>query len=291
MLLEVQQKAYKDATELLMTTVTSRLQQLENRNQELLRSLEFTQSEVDLIKNENTKLKEDLSNLKIELIKKTDTEEKINKINDRLDYQEDYSRRNNLRFDGLEERPNESWEETQEKVQRLLREKMNLGQVELERAHRVGSRSDAGTTRPRTIVARFARFADRQQAIKKSSMLKNTQVYINEDLCESSVQARKAQIPEMKKARAEGKIAYFNHTKLIIRERREHRGDSAEVMLQQSSAVAAMQPGQRNAASASVSGAVGPVQLPPSDVQQVEPTEMRSATDSRVTRQKVKGAK
>lgn len=291
MLLEVQQKAYKDATELLMRTVTSRLQQLEDRNQELLRSLEFTQNEVDSIKTENTLLKEELSNLKTELIKETDTEEKINKIYDRLDYQEDYSRRNNLRFDGLEEKPNESWEETQEKVQRLLREKMNIGQVELERAHRVGPRSVAGTARPRTIVARFARFADRQQAIKKSSMLKNTHIYINEDLCESSVQARKAQLPEMRKARAEGKIAYFSHTKLVIRERREHRGDSAEVVVQQSLEGAAVQPGHRHAAAESVSGAVGPTQLPLSSGHQVESTERRNVADSRVTRLKTKSAK
>lgn len=221
-MLEVQQKAYKDAIEIVMIDVTGRLRQLERRNEELIHSLEFTQKEVDTLKLENNTLKEEVAHLKIS-VKKTDVDDKVNKINERLDYQEDYSRRNNLRFDGLEEKPNETWEQSQELVQRLLRDKLNLGSVHLERAHRVGLRTTSDIARPRTVVARFSNFSDRQMALKNSPKLKNTHIYINEDLCESSVKLRKAQLPEMKKARAEGKIAYFSHTKLIIRERREQR--------------------------------------------------------------------
>lgn len=223
LMLEIQQKAYKDATELLMTEVTNRMRHLEQRNQELVHSLEFTQREVDGLKSDNSVMKEELCNLKKELAKKTDADEKINKINDRLDYQEDYSRRNNLRFDGLEEKSNESWEATQDMVQRLLREKLNIGPIQLERAHRVGPRPSMGTTRPRTVVARFTSFSDRQLALKNASKLKNTNIYINEDLCEASVQLRKAQLSDLRKARAEGKIAYFSHTKLVIRDRSERR--------------------------------------------------------------------
>lgn len=59
-----------------------------------------------------------------------------------------------------------------------------------------------------------------------SSKLKTTQVYINEDLCESSVQLRKGQLPELKKARLEGKVTYFSHTKLVIKEKKVQRSDS-----------------------------------------------------------------
>ena len=90
-----------------------------------------------------------------------------------------------------------------------------------------------GTARPRTVVTSFARFADRQQAIKNSSMLKNTHVYINEDLCESSVQLREAQLPELKKTRTEDKTAYFNHTLLVM------RSDSSEAVVEQWPVVAA----------------------------------------------------
>ncbi|MPC46482.1 hypothetical protein E2C01_040202 [Portunus trituberculatus] len=76
---------------------------------------------------------------------------------------------------------------------------------------------------PRIIVAHFCRYADRQQALRNFANLKekDTNIYLYEDLCEVSVQKRKAQLPTLRKARAEGKNAYFSYTKLIIRERRE----------------------------------------------------------------------
>ena len=43
---------------------------------------------------------------------------------------------------------------------------------------------------------------------------------MNEDLYFASAQERKAQLPELRRARAEGKIAYFVHTRLVIREKR-----------------------------------------------------------------------
>lgn len=38
-------------------------------------------------------------------------------------------------------------------------------------------------------------------------------------ICESSLQLRKAKLSQLKKARLEGKVAYFSHTKLVIKER------------------------------------------------------------------------
>lgn len=77
------------------------------------------------------------------------------------------------------------------------------------------------STRPHTVVVRFNRFEDRQSALRNSAKLKTANIYINEDLCESSVITRKVQPPELRKARAEGKIAYFSHIKLVIRDRGE----------------------------------------------------------------------
>ena len=194
-----------------------------------MHSLQFTQQEVDALKKDNAAMKKELTNLKQEMTKRPDIEDKVNKIKDRIDYQEDYSRRNNIHFDCMDEKQNESWEETQETVQRLLRDKLCIGSVQLERAHRVGPRN---MNRPRTIVARFHKFEDRQQALRNSSKLKNSRIYINEDLCEASLQLRKAQLPDLKRARADGKIAYFSHTKLIVRDRREDRSDSSETVEQ-----------------------------------------------------------
>lgn len=224
--LEIQQKAYRELIDVVRATLTDRIKQLEANYGELTVSLQFTQKEVDDLKKTSEVKDEEISKLKKEIaeLKNRKYEEEMDVIKKKLNYQEDYSRRNNLRIDGLEEDPGENWEILHDKVQRLTREKLGMGEVQLERAHRVGSSlrgHDGEPLRPRTIVARFCRYSDRQQALRNSPKLKNTNIYLNEDLCEASVQVRKAQLPELRKARAEGKIAYFSYTKLVVKERRE----------------------------------------------------------------------
>ena len=221
-----------------------------------MNSLEFTQQEVDILKGENKVLKDEVRDLKTELNKNNSSDESLRKIQNRLDYQEDYSRRNNLRIDGLDEKNNETWEETEEKVQRLLRDTLGMGAVALERAHRVGPSSRPGAARPRAIVARFCSFPDRQRALRNSAKLRNTNIYLNEDLCESSVQARKAQLPALKKAKADGKIAFFSHTRLIIRDRgsRTDGGSTAAAVGAAAPAVGAAVPADGVAAGADAPG-------------------------------------
>lgn len=112
---------------------------------------------MNTLKTENKTLKEDIINLKNELNKTTEVENKIQKINNCLDYRQDYSLRNNLHFDDLDEKAHESWEETQELNQRELRDKLYPLKTQLKRAPRVGPSGSAGL---RTTVARFRDFAD-----------------------------------------------------------------------------------------------------------------------------------
>lgn len=227
--LEVQQRAYKDLIEVVRSTLSDKIKQLEASNTELIVSLQFSQKEIDDLKKTCLKQDEKIIVMKKEIVelKNNKLEEELSTIKKRMDYQEDYSRRKNLRIDGIDENQGENWEMTQEKVQRLFREKLGMGDVQLERAHRLGStqlRRDGEPLRPRTIVARLSRYSDRQQALRSSPKLKNTNIYLNEDLCEASVQERRAQLPELRRARAAGKIAYFSHTRLVIRERRGAAG-------------------------------------------------------------------
>lgn len=75
------------------------------------------------------------------------------------------------------------------------------------------------STRSRAVVARFERFGDREAVMRNARKLKGTDIFIDEDLCQASQQIRKNQIPQMKKARDEGKIAFFKYTKLIIKDK------------------------------------------------------------------------
>ena len=62
-----------------------------------------------------------------------------NEVSKKLSELEDRSRRNNLRFDGLTEDPNETWDDCEQKVQDVLLNKLNIeGNIEIDRCDRFG---------------------------------------------------------------------------------------------------------------------------------------------------------
>ena len=78
----------------------------------------------------------------------------IKELENRANYQEDYNRWNNLQITGVEEQAEgETWEQTAIIVNKLLEDKLQLPNIHLERAHRVGRRDDVHRSRP--IIARF----------------------------------------------------------------------------------------------------------------------------------------
>ena len=78
-------------------------------------------------------------------------------------------------------------------------------------------RCDNNHNRP--IIARFTRNVDREDVLRNVTKLRGTRIFINEDLCPASNNIRKSQLPQLKQARSEGKVAFFRHTRLIIKER------------------------------------------------------------------------
>lgn len=122
------QKIYIDMLLMVQNSLEEKIKRLEKNNVELTVSLQFTHKKVDDLKNDNNEHKRETEALKKEItdLKKNECKDEIIKINSRLDYQEHYSRRNNLRIDGMME------------TQRLLRDDLRMGVVQLERAHRVG---------------------------------------------------------------------------------------------------------------------------------------------------------
>ena len=187
---------------------------MEETISDLTKSLEFTQAEVHDLKRGADNFKKSNSELQAKI---QDYEKKLHDLLLRLNYQEDYSRRNNLRISGLEEpRSNETWEQTSTLVNELFTSKLQLPNMKLERAHRVGP---ASPSRPRTVVVRFERFGDREAVLRNARKLKGTGVYLNEDLCAASQAIKQSQFPLMKQARLQGKTAYFRYTKLIIKDK------------------------------------------------------------------------
>lgn len=228
-LLKSHERAYKSAMEVMVKHLTERIQNLESTVSSLTTSLEFSQREIDDLKKALKDYdKEKLANMKMnealtDQIKSSKQE--VKNMEERLNYQEDYSRRNNIRISGMAESGSgETWEQTAVKVTSLLADKLQLPGVELERAHRVGQRRD---DKPRPVVARFTRYRDRETAMRSARKLRGTNIYFNDDLCAASQSIKNAQMPQMKQARAMGKIAYFRHTKLIVKDKPANRESSA----------------------------------------------------------------
>ena len=83
------------------------------------------------MKEEITCIKDDLNQVK------TDLQGLGEDVTNKLIELEDRSRRNNIRIDGIEDDQNETWDSCEEKVQKLIKEKLGLeNEVEIERCHR-----------------------------------------------------------------------------------------------------------------------------------------------------------
>ena len=99
----------------------------------------------------------------------------------------------------------------------MFQQYFDVSNIEIDIAHRIKSSSNHKNNQ--TILVRLKKLSDRDFILRNKSKLKNSKIFINEDLCEETLKLRKVKIPEMKTARESGKIAYFVGDKLIIKNR------------------------------------------------------------------------
>ena len=210
LLLKTQRESYNDCIKHVLTTFNDRFLKIE-------KELGDSRAENFQLKSAN---EEQHNRITILSAKLHDIDQGFNKqdldhIVGKLNYLEDQSRRNNLRFEGVEEQEEENWEQTAEKIRKIAQNNLGIPTgVTIERAHRIGERK---YNRPRTIIAKFLHFGEKQDILRKSYKLKGTNIFVNEDLCEASQEKRREQLPLLRDAKRDGKLAYFVHTKLIIR--------------------------------------------------------------------------
>ena len=189
-----------------------RLEKLNKETVDLKVSLETSQ---EIFEKKFQKVNDNLSK------QKQKHKEDINKLwkdNDqlceRLRDLEDRSRRDNLRIDGIAEVENETWEQTEEILQNLLKEKPQLENISVERAHRVGNK---GKNNKRTIVLKLASFKDKLKIISEARKLKGTNISINEDYSKETLQIRKEKWKEVKELRKNGTYAILVYGKVVIK--------------------------------------------------------------------------
>ena len=93
-------------------------------------------------------------------------------LKEQLRIQEDRSRRNNVRFDGIPETENETWEETETKLRKFLYDELDITEeLYIERAHHVAQNQSSketsnGLAKPRTIIAKLLDYKEKGEIMK-----------------------------------------------------------------------------------------------------------------------------
>ena len=186
---------------------------------ELKASLQFTQKELHELKlSVKVNIDDNTSTDKL-LAKLTDD---MKRVDDAADYMENQSRRNNLRVDGVKEKPGETWQETEAALRQVVQRELKLpadqvSALQIERAHRTGAPTT--TQRERTIVVKFGSFKDRDTIIRAARTVKPKGYFFNEDFSQRVITRRKELLPDMREARERGKIAYLSFDKLVVKDR------------------------------------------------------------------------
>lgn len=213
-LLQLQRDDFNGMISTLMESFNSRYDNLKTEVLEIKHSLEFSQKEIESIVKSTDNQASTTFYLKNEVVL---LQEQLVEITNKLDYHENQSRRNNIRFDGVPESDRETWMDTENKIQEILKTKFDfLEPPEIERAHRVGSPK---SNTPRPIVVKFNKYKDRHTVLRNGKNLKGSSMFVNEDVSDRVNARRKEQMARLKEARNEGKIAYFILDRLVIKDR------------------------------------------------------------------------
>ena len=214
MLLDRQREDIKSFVKLFIEEVKNEVGELKKENDDVKRSLEFTQ---DLLETANSVIKDQQQRIeKLEAVHANS-----DGVSERLRTLEDYSRRNNIIEDGVMEEDGETTEKLQRDIEKLFSEKLDLKPA-IDNIHRLGSKFNKRDTRSRSVIVKLTRFQDRQNCLKRSRLLRGTNVYINEDVCRTTADIRKQKLEELKIKRSQGYIAYFSGVNIIVKNRKPH---------------------------------------------------------------------
>ena len=208
----------------------SRIQSLESAQasayrdiKDLKESLNFAEDKCMKTTESFDEYKQQISLQMTELEQKgTALEGKITELENKNPYLEAYSRRENIKFENIEEvlELNTRQEDTECVLPNFLESELgykDAGSVEIQRVHRLNKKKDA---KPRPIIARFLRYKDCEQILSLGHRLKSTGYRMYQDLPYGIVERRRKQMDTFKTAKRNKIPASFSKSqpdKLYIR--------------------------------------------------------------------------
>ena len=178
---------------------------MEKKASELEESIQFNEDNISDLKKESKESKFEINDLRKQLL-----------------YLETYSRRENVKFFGIDEvvpasEVDSPTEDTRDLVFKFLGNKLRIenprGRIEFQRVHRLGKPNNS-SDKPRPIIARFLRYSDKEmvmdQARKELKSQEDKQLSVSDDIPKELYEIRKSQMKKFKEARGKGRTVYFS---------------------------------------------------------------------------------
>ena len=196
-------------TEVILEDILSKLEGFNNRFDKMEEKLEAVTEKMEKTIEDQTEIKKE--NVRLA--------RQVRDLEDKLSYLEGQSKRNNLVFHGIPEEKEETWDDCEAAVRKILEEKMDMEEawrdtdIAIERAHRIG-RFSKGRTRP--IIVKFANYKHKNNVFKDKSKLQGSDYRIQEQFSDKIMQERKSFQPMIEKAIKEEKSFFVRYNKLII---------------------------------------------------------------------------
>ena len=98
---------------------------------------------------------------------------------------EDRSRRCNLPIDGVTERKGKTWDQCEDEIQNIFKEKLGLENIDIE-----GAQGKTSSNKPTTIVCKLLSYKQNKEVLKNAKKLKGSNIFIKVDCCFETMQRR-----------------------------------------------------------------------------------------------------
>ena len=230
-MMEIQERSYRSTLQFLVDDMKSEIKAVRKDVDELKLSSQFVSSKFDDLRKNSDQLKIKMEQIedRIKLLETNLEEEdyysfesRFEELEKKHEYLENMSRRNNIKILGLPEdkEKEKTWADTEEMVKASIDKQLDfaVGEIQIERAHRVGKPRD---NRPRPVVARFTSSKQKEAILAKARQVKPKDMKFYQDLSSKTLERRAEQIPRLIQERKKGNIAYFVLDKLIIHQRND----------------------------------------------------------------------
>ena len=213
-----------------LTKLEQKMDELNQTVKSLQTKVSYIETDVGAVKGVQKSFEEDCSHMKenAKFIDETITELQesankrkadINECRKQILYLKAYSRRENLKFEGIPDsfetlaQKSAPAEDTRKVLVNFIEDALGIEDakgIEFQRVHRMGKPRTSSGNGSRTVIARFLRYSDKESVFKCSRKLKDTNFKMFENIPKELHELRKMQMDKLKKAKKDGKRAYFS---------------------------------------------------------------------------------